>query len=303
MEFRTIVTLPSVGPNITADTRALVLGSCFAEHVGDRLRTALGPEQCCVNPFGVLYNPMSIAQALRMLLDESAQQHLDDYIFLGRDGIYHSWLHSTHYSAHTHDACRQQCAEAMAEARRALLSADLLIVTFGTSHSYLLNDETTNEPTDFVVANCHKELATRFTERDFTVDEIISTWHALLSDLQRLRPNLQMIFTVSPYRYRKYGFHASQLAKARLLLATDALTSSSPEDSQSVSSTYFPAYEILLDELRDYRFYRPDMLHPSEQAVDYIWERFRAWTFSPEMQQLYIQRIKHQKALNHYANH
>lgn len=323
MDFRTIVPLPADGPTITPATNALVLGSCFAEHVGERLRTALGPEQCCVNPFGVLYNPMSIAQALNVMLSglESLEkleklEHLEKLesqvppenlpIFLGRDGLWHSWLHSTHYSAPTREECRKRCQASLAEARRLLARADLLIITFGTSRCYMLNDESTDGPTDFVVANCHKELSTRFTERDCTIDEIVSTWRPLLERLQRLRPTLQVVFTVSPYRYRKYGYHASQLAKARLLLAVEQFVLQVrplPLSGGVGGGLYFPAYEIVLDELRDYRFYKPDMLHPSEQAVDYIWERFREWTFSPEMQQLYTQRIKQLKALNHHANY
>lgn len=286
MEFRTIVPLPTEAPVVSPTTHALVMGSCFAEHVGERLLTALGPEQCCVNPFGVLYNPKSIALALETLLDSPAPSE-DFPIFEGRDGLFHSWLHSTHYSARTREECRERCLASLAEARRVLEKADLLVVTFGTSRYYIVDDTT-------VVANCHKELATRFTEHDCTVDEIVATWTPLLERLRRLRPNLQVVFTVSPYRYRKYGFHASQLAKARLLLAVEEL---------SHSALYFPAYEIVLDELRDYRFYNPDMLHPSEQAVDYIWERFREWAFTPEMNALYQQRIKEQKAQNHHANH
>ena len=291
MDFRTPVALPAEAPTISPSTHALVLGSCFAEHIGERLRLTLGAEQCCVNPFGVLYNPMSIAQALQLILalpsghDGPLPSRIDDAIFEGRDALWHSWFHSTHYSATTREECRSRCLVALTEARRILDRADLLIVTFGTSRCYSLADGT-------VVANCHKELPTTFTERDCTVGEIVGIWRPLLERLHQLRPGLKVVFTVSPYRYRKYGFHASQLAKARLLLATDEL-----------GETYFPAYEIVLDELRDYRFYKPDMLHPSEQAVDYIWERFQDWCFSPETKQLYQQHIKQQKALNHHANH
>ena len=323
MEFRTIVPLPDDAPVVTPSTHALVLGSCFAEHVGERLQMALGPEQCCVNPFGVLYNPMSIAQALEVIIEAPTkldhQENLENQenpenlenlvsprslpLFHGRDGLWHSWLHSTHYSAPTREECQSRCTAALAEARRILERADLLIITFGTSRCYLLNDETTHEPTNFVVANCHKELATRFTERDCTIEEIVATWRPLLARLRRLRPTLQVVFTVSPYRYRKYGYHASQLAKARLLLAVEELTNNTASPQSGGMRGAFPAYEIVLDELRDYRFYKPDMLHPSEQAVDYIWERFREWTFTPEMHTLYQQRIKEHKTNNHHANH
>lgn len=289
MEFRTIVQLPPDAPVITPSTHALVLGSCFAEHIGARLLAALGGEQCCVNPFGVLYNPVSIAQALEVLLsDADVRQAAAEHVFAGRDRLFHSWLFSTHYSAATREECVERCAASMAEARRTLHEADLLIVTFGTSRHYRLAD-------GFTVANCHKELASTFTEHDCSVEEIVDLWRPLLERLHSLRPSLQVVFTVSPYRYKKYGFHASQLAKARLLLAV--------EEMSGAGCLYFPAYEIVLDELRDYRFYKPDMLHPSEQAVDYIWERFSEWAFTPEMHILYQQHIKQYKALNHHANH
>ena len=312
MDFRTIVPLPPEAPVVTPSTRALVLGSCFAEHIGERLRVALGAEQCCVNPFGVLYNPMSIAQALELLLAAPSSHadgrtpQLDDAIFEGRDGLWHSWLHSTHYSAATREECSARCHAAMAEARRVLDEADLLIVTFGTSRCYTLTDEPpphapTAAPhatadaggaTSRVVANCHKELATRFAEHDCTTHDIVATWRPLLDELQRRRPGLQVVFTVSPYRYRKYGYHASQLAKARLLLAVDDLP-----------AHYFPAYEIVLDELRDYRYYKPDMLHPSDQAVDYIWERFAEWALTPDAAAQYIQHTRALKQLRHHENH
>lgn len=284
MEFRTIVSLPPDAPTITPQSRAIVLGSCFAEHVGARLLTALGEEQGCVNPFGVLYNPMSIAQALDVLLCPTSTT--DARIFEGRDGLWHSWLHSTKYSAPTREECHTRCEAAIAEARRLLNNSDLLIITFGTSRCYCLQDGS-------VVANCHKEVPATFTERDCTVEEIVTLWQPLLDRLHTLRPHLQVVFTVSPYRYRKYGFHASRLAKARLLMAID----------QMEGCHYFPSYEIVLDELRDYRFYNADMLHPSEQAIDYVWERFSEWTFSPEMFPLYQQRLKEQKHNNHYVNH
>lgn len=287
MDFRTIVPLPPGAPVVSPSTHALVLGSCFAEHVGERLRCALTAEQCCVNPFGVLYNPMSIAQALQLLLtdEDESRSTMEQMTFKGRDGLWHSWLHSTHYSAPTREECQARCLTALTEARRLLNSASLLIVTFGTSRCYRLADGTT-------VANCHKELATTFTEHDCTTREIVATWRPLLERLRHHRPTLQVVFTVSPYRYRKYGYHASQLAKARLLLALEEM-----------GETYFPAYEILLDELRDYRFYKPDMLHPSDQAVDYIWERFQQWTFTPEMLTLNQQRTKELKTQLHHVNH
>lgn len=307
MEFRTVVPLPSKGaPVITPHTHALVLGSCFAEHVGSRLAEALGEEQCSVNPFGVLYNPVSIAQALSLLLDDDQQEGLsestfhkriEDSIFSGRDGLWHSWLFSTHYSAETRDECLQRCLFSSRKAQRILAEAQLLIVTFGTSRYYALADDT-------AVANCHKEHPATFTEHDCTIEEMVSIWQPLLTKLQLHNPQLQVVFTVSPYRYKKYGYHESQLAKARLLLAVEQLVCKGTASPQSGAlRATFPAYEILLDELRDYRFYKPDMLHPSDQAIDYIWQRFREWSFTQEMENTYQQRIKQLKNTRHHVNH
>lgn len=295
MEFRTIVNLPPAGPRITPATRALILGSCFAEHIGARLNEALGSTQCCVNPFGVLYNPESIAQAIELLTMPLTEMEaaLQRALFEGRDALWHSWLHSTKFSAESREECENRCRTTMLEARQAMEMADVIIVTFGTDHAYLLRDAS-------VVANCHKELANTFSEKVYTNDEISVHWSKLQSTLMENHPGRRIIYTVSPYRYRKYGFHNSQLSKAHLLLAVDQLVNASPPNE---GACYFPAYEIVLDELRDYRFFDSDMLHPSPQAVAYVWERFREWTFTPEMTLHYQQRLKEIKALNHHVNH
>lgn len=305
MDFRTIVPLPAAAPTVTPTSRALVLGSCFAEHIGSRLRYALGTdaeghERCCANPFGVLYNPASIAQALRLLYGDETESRriVERSIFEGRDALWHSWLYSTHFSGSSRSECLDRCLASLAEARRVAESADLIIITFGTSRHYRLAEPTMAGCLDTrVVANCHKEPASTFAECDMTTEEIIAEFTLLIDQLRTRRPGLDLIFTVSPYRYRKYGYHESQLAKARLLLAVERL------QATSSLNHYFPAYEILLDELRDYRFYAPDMLHPSEQAIEYIWERFTEWCFTPATTQSYQQRIKELKHNNHHANH
>ena len=132
--------------------------------------------------------------------------------------------------------------------------------------------------TGMAVANCHKELASDFDEEDLSSEQIVRRWLPLLAELRRLRPALRIAFTVSPYRYAKWGFHESRLQKARLLLATDALCRQMPE-----AATYFPAYEIVEDELRDYRFYAPDLIHLAPQTEEYIWQRVQQWAFSPQL--------------------
>ncbi len=270
MQLLTPVELPKRAPHIEPSTCVLMLGSCFASHIGRRLQRA--GLQVEVNPFGVLYNPESIALALEALMEGNVK---DDWFFQGRDGMWHSWLHATEFSAKEKDACVKCVAERLRAAHEMLSKADVLCLTFGTNRVY--------EHAERAVGNCHKEAASQFTERSLKVAEIVERWQALLKHLYAWNPKLKVVFTVSPYRYAKYGFVENQRAKATLLLAIDELMN---HEQRAVSTEgrmfYFPAYEILLDELRDYRFYAEDMLHPSEQAVSYIWQKFTSWAFTPE---------------------
>jgi hypothetical protein len=259
----TPVVLPKQAPRIVPSTRFLLVGSCFATHIGGQLqRSGLQVE---VNPFGVVYNPESIALALEAMLDERLP---DACFFEGRDNLWHSWLHASEFSAPDEATCRKRVGERFTEACGKLRQADVICFTFGTNRVY--------EHAGRVVGNCHKEPASQFVERSLTIQEIVGRWRTLLDRIRTVNPTAEIIFTVSPYRYAKYGMVENQRAKATLLLAIEELT----REMERVH--YFPAYEILLDELRDYRFYASDMLHPSEVAVNYIWQRFTSWAFTPE---------------------
>ena len=263
MPLMTPVVLPKQAPRIVPSTRFLLVGSCFATHIGAQLqRSGLQVE---VNPFGVVYNPESIALALEAMLDERLP---DACFFEGRDNLWHSWLHASEFSAPDEATCRKRVGERFSEACGKLRQADVICFTFGTNRVY--------EHAGRVVGNCHKEPASQFVERSLTIQEIVERWHTLLECIRTVNPTAEIIFTVSPYRYAKYGMVENQRAKATLLLAIEELT----REMERVY--YFPAYEILLDELRDYRFYASDMLHPSEVAVNYIWQRFTSWAFTPE---------------------
>ena len=263
MHLMTSVVLPKQAPRIVPSTRFLLVGSCFATHIGAQLqRSGLQVE---VNPFGVVYNPESIALALEAMLDERLP---DGCFFEGRDNLWHSWLHASEFSAPDEATCRKRVGERFTEACGKLRQADVICFTFGTNRVY--------EHAGRVVGNCHKEPASQFVERSLTIQEIVERWHTLLERIRTVNPTVEIIFTVSPYRYAKYGMVENQRAKATLLLAIEELT------RKMERVHYFPAYEILLDELRDYRFYASDMLHPSEVAVNYIWQRFTSWAFTPE---------------------
>lgn len=289
MEFRTVVDLPPRPALLEPSDRAVLMGSCFAEHVGRHMAASLPAGQVDVNPFGVLYNPHSLRRALDLLLGKPFPY--EEALFQGRDGLWHSWLHSGEFSAPTAEACREAIARRLRQAAGTLRRAKLLVVTFGTAFHYALAD------TGRVVANCHKEPQARFREVRPDAVSLCAGWLETLAALRAANPQLLTVFTVSPYRYAKYGFHASQLSKAALLLAVDRLLAEAPQ------TAYFPAYEIVLDELRDYRFFDRDMLHPSPQAVDYVWERFRQWAFSPKLEAFAAERERLRKAAAHRPLH
>ena len=271
-------------PTIAADSRILLLGSCFTDAVGTRMEQ--GGLTVMRNPFGVLYNPLSIAACLDHCLEG---RPLNDAMLVQHDGLWHSWLHHTTLSHPDRETCRLQCNERIAAAHRFLQTCDTLVVTWGTAYVYhLVTQPADGTPLDEpqLVANCHKVAARHFERRRLGVEEIVKSWQPLLQRLAELPRNPRVIFTISPIRHLADGAHDNQLSKSTLLLALDKLISIL---NSQFSISYFPAYEILMDELRDYRFYDRDMLHPSDLAVDIIWQRFQQTHLLPEA----IEKVLH----------
>lgn len=290
MELQTPIEMPPQPRPLTSDSRVLLLGSCFAQEVGVRLQHQMPDGQVVVNPLGPQYSPEVLAHTLRGWLRGECEQAP----FEGRDGMWHSWQASSVCSAATREECARSLHEAWEQGREALQRATHLVLTFGTTRYYRLTDDGSPYAGQ-VVANCHKELSTRFAEEEPSLEALICDWRALLTQLRFLEHQPEVILTVSPYRYRKYGYHTSQLHKARLLLLCDELRDAAG------ALHYFPSYELMLDELRDYRFYAPDMLHPSEQAVDYIAERFRDWAFAPQLLAEADERLREWRRRQHRA--
>ena len=287
MKFRTEIALDKCPFSLDTGSRVLLLGSCFAEGVGERLTDALPEGQVRVNPFGVLYNPESIGQALHVLMAEPKNRayYVGRSLFVAQDGRWHSWLFGTKLTGASRSECQERCMAALSGID--LHEVDLLVVTLGTDHYYELLDD--SDHAWRAVTNCHKEPASKFAERisdGIMLRQVLEEWRLFY-------PNLRMLLTVSPYRYAKYGMHGSQLAKARLLLLADQICQFHPK------ACYFPAYELLLDELRDYRFYAADMLHPSDQAVDYIYERFAEWCFTPQLHAYAAERQRELRQQRH----
>ena len=242
-----------------------------------------------MNPFGTLYNPLSVAEVLTRLLDRRSfdADEIEDF---GSEG-HGSWLSHSLLSKPSRDEALAVLNDNLERASKQVREAGVLIITFGTAWVYRLKE------TGAVVANCHHEAATRFTREALSVDEVVATWQPMLERLRRECPDLHVLFTVSPIRHLRDGAHANQLSKATLLLAVDKLT------AQHANATYFPAYEIVLDELRDYRFFAEDMTHPSSLAVDYLWERFADTYFDAKTKDLSARVENLAKALEHRPLH
>ncbi|NHB69866.1 GSCFA domain-containing protein [Perlabentimonas gracilis] len=264
--FRTIVEVKQYPYRIGYTTPMLMLGSCFTDNIGSMLAERKFP--VLINPFGVVYNPVSVALVLNRIISGNAYHEKD---LLLHNNLWLSLHHHTSFSRVDKADCLTNINRQLENAHTHWSKAQLLIITFGTARIYQLNK--TGEP----VANCHKIPAKEFTRRMLSVDEIVEEWSNLLNSCFASKPNLKVLFTVSPVRHWKDGAHGNQLSKSTLLLAIAQLVDRFPENV-----FYYPSYEIMMDDLRDYRFYADDMLHPSPMAIEYIWEKFRGAFISPE---------------------
>jgi GSCFA family. len=287
MEFRTLVELPKKELAITYSDKILLLGSCFAQNIGNLLVT--NKFNCTVNPFGVLYNPLSIANGLHCLDSKRtfAEKDLFEY-----KGLYHSFMHHGSFSASSQYECLENINSCLEPAARQFPELNYLLITFGTAYVY------DYKQTGTVVANCHKLPDSAFNRRLLSVEQITDVYIPLIDGMLKNNHNLKLLFSVSPIRHVKDGMHGNQLSKAILLLAIDALKEHFPKHV-----FYFPSYELVVDELRDYRFYADDMLHPSAVAVTYLWESFGNCYFSKETKQIMKEWGEISKALQHKPFH
>lgn len=283
MELYTAIKIPKPPFRFSWQERILLLGSCFAENIGVKL--ADNKFNVDINPFGTLYNPASIAAALRMLLHP--ERFTVNNLFQ-HEGVYHSFTHHSRFSSTSETECLENINDRLFSSAQEIRKTGYMVITLGTAYVYRLKSS------GQVVANCHKLPEKMFDRSMLSVAEIVSEWKELLLSLWEQCPDLKILFTVSPIRHWKDGAHGNQLSKATLLLAADTLQTAYPE-----RIAYFPAYEIMMDELRDYRFYATDMLHPSELAVDYIWQRFTENFLSDETKGFLKEWAEIQKAINH----
>lgn len=282
MEWQTKVEIPKADFQIGYASRILMLGSCFTESIGEKL--TYFKFDADVNPCGIVYNPSSAARVLEILLE--GKPFTEDEL-MQHDGKWLSLMHHGCFSSSQRDTCLCQINERLTRAAERLKNTDLLVITFGTAWVFRY------KPDGRIVSNCHKIPASEFERFRLESEEIVTEYTALIHRLREVNPSLRVIFTVSPIRHWKDGAHGNQLSKSVLLLAIDSLV------HRLEKVHYFPAYELVMDELRDYRFYAEDLLHVSPVTVEYIWERFRDTYMGKDAFQLMTRIDKVNKTLLH----
>ena len=295
MKIITTVDIPPCEKKIDYSSKILTLGSCFADNMGEMMK--MYGFDCKVNPFGTLYNVCSVYNSLvRMAAVSGIVRSADNPMFtkadvlLRPDGKFVTWAHHSRCGikegeGFTADDFLKKANRELEEASEFLYKADILIITLGTSFVFKLKN------TDFVVSNCHKMPAGEFI-REFVPAQEQSS---LISRIAELFPKKRIILNVSPIRHLADGAHGNKVSKATLLVAID----NAIKNDTTGALEYFPSYEIMMDELRDYRWYAEDMTHPSEQAQKYIFERFTESRISPSCYSKMAEELKRFKALNH----
>lgn len=265
MNFRTEIPLQPSDLKFSHRTSFFVAGSCFAERIGQWLNTYRFSTE--LNPNGTLFHPIPLARTLGRILNQNHYQTNDLILHNNR---YCSFDHHGAFSGTDSLALLKLMNDKLQTACRTLQLADALIITWGSAWAYH------SQSHGLVVANCHKMPQQNFRKELTPHDKIYQEWTLFIQTLRSVNPTIQIIISVSPVRYLRDGVHGNQVSKAHLMLAADALAN----NFEGVH--YFPAYEILLDELRDYRFYAEDMLHPTKQAVDFIISKFETMYLSTE---------------------
>ena len=261
----------------------MFIGSCFAENIGKKFIE--NKFQVDLNPFGVLYNPESIAMSINRLIENNP---VSDKELFFHEGLFHSFTHHSSFSDTSKEACLQKINERISLSVRNLKKSNRLFITFGTAYGYRLAE------TGQVVANCHKLPTKLFIRTRLSIQQIVERWEKLLSDLFTMNKDIKLFFSVSPVRYWQDGVHENQLSKSILLLAIEELRMRFPNEI-----TYFPAFELMLDELRDYRFYTEDLFHLSEMAIQFIWERLVDTCMNEQTKQLIKEISQISKSLYH----
>ncbi len=263
MKFRTEIIPDKAKHPIDQNENIMTIGSCFAQNIGEYFKNYRFNILC--NPFGVLYNPISIFNSLNLALKKKVFYQED---LLEKNGEWHSFYHHSDFSHHDPKICLEKINSGSKATFDFLSKADVAIITYGTAYVYK------HIAQGIIVSNCHKIPSKEFEHYRLSLDETKKVIEQTVKLLKSVNENIRIIFTVSPVRHWKDGAVNNQLSKSTLLLAVDEIVKSNK------NCEYFPSYEIVMDDLRDYRFYNSDLLHPNTIATDYIWEKFCSTTLS-----------------------
>ncbi len=283
MKFRTSISPLNSQGLISHTSKIMMLGSCFSDNVGGHMRRQLFDVK--INPFGTLYNPESIAMAVDKFIDGHP---IDESALFNNNGLWNSFLcHSSLSSYDSHIALNSINTQ-IQTAHNFLSTADIVVITLGTAWVYRLAES------GVIVANCHKLPSKMFTHIRLSVEEATDTLCSMVQKLLSYNPNINLIFTVSPIRHLADEAHGNQLSKSTLILAIEKVCNIFGNKSQ-----YFPAYEIMMDDLRDYRFYTSDLCHPTEMAVEYIYDLFSQSYFATETRNTASECESYTRRLNH----
>lgn len=298
MKLQTPVTDAPCRVGLSYNDKITMLGSCFSDNIGRQLEE-FGFD-VCVNPFGTLYNPMSILHSIERLLSGDPFT-MDDCIMIGAgDMRWCSFSHHTSFARETPEAFLRNANMALEAARKHFLECNKVIITLGTSWCFK------HKETGMIVSNCLKQPAQDFLRLRLSCPEVVDALHRIIDLCSSTEgcARKQFIFTVSPIRHFKDGAHDNQISKSTLLLGIEELMAGLPADLSMrpfFIADYFPAYEIVMDELRDYRFYAEDMCHPSAQTVNYIRERFLNWALPASEHPLLQENIRDHKRNSHIS--
>jgi GSCFA family len=268
--------------------KLMLMGSCFTENIGDKL--VAHKFSVLQNPNGILFNPVSVKEALENYI--SGKTVAETAIFHLNEG-YHSWQHHSRFSGVTAKEAVEKINTSTQQAHHYLRAADWMVITYGSAWVYELTENAANAIVGNVAANNHKAPANWFNRRLLSNKEVCGVVNETIERLQQFNPSLKIIFTISPVRHLREGFIENNRSKAALIHAVHTAT------EQYKNVFYFPAYELVMDDLRDYRFYAEDMVHPNYTATNYVWEKFISTCIDVPAQQLMQQLNEINAAVNH----
>ena len=280
--FRTEVQVKPSDIQISHRSKILMTGSCFTENIGVRLQNL--KFDIDINPLGILYNPLSIHRSLEVLLTEQKYTR-KDLEFGG--GKWFSYDHHSDFSDEVPEKCLEKINSRLNQSSELLQHVNLIFITFGTAWSYFLLGS------NKIVSNCHKQPASKFDRFRLTISQISDAYYELIPKLLLINPQVRIIFSVSPIRHWKDGPFDNTLSKSTLILAIHRIGKEFP------CCSYFPAYEIAMDDLRDYRYYADDLIHPNNQMIEYIWNKFGQAYFNNETIKINTELNKLLAAKNH----